>query len=141
MALMFAQQYAYTGWVARLIAACAGTEFFLASFVAVIGIDRFWGRRSLMMFGASGMCASMAILAGMAYKDTRPSQIAATVFIFVFVTFFAIGWQGMAWLYQVEIVPLKIRAPANAISTAGNWLLNFTVVLITPIAFNNIGYR
>lgn len=138
---MFAQQYGYTGWVARLIAACAGTEFFLASFVAVVGIDRFWGRRSLMMFGATGMCFSMVILCIMVYVDTRPSQIAGTFFVFVFVSFFAIGWQGMAWLYQVEIVPLKIRAPANALSTAANWLLNFVIVLITPIAFNNIGYR
>ena len=36
----------------------------------------------------------------------------------VFNTFFAIGWLGMTWLYPAEIVPLKIRAPANALSTA-----------------------
>ncbi|KAJ3551710.1 hypothetical protein NPX13_g11297 [Xylaria arbuscula] len=47
----------------------------------------------------------------------------------------------MTWLYPAEIVPLKIRAPANALSTSANWIFNFIVVIITPIAFNNIGYQ
>ncbi|EMC96685.1 hypothetical protein BAUCODRAFT_486044 [Baudoinia panamericana UAMH 10762] len=140
-ALMFIQQFAYRRWVASLIAACAGTEFFLASFVAVVGIDRFWGRRSLMMFGASGMCLSMTLICIMQYIHIQASLIAGTVFVFAFVTFFAIGWQGMAWLYQVEVIPLRIRGPANALSTAANWLINFVVVLIAPVAFHTIGYR
>ncbi|KAH9824615.1 hypothetical protein Tdes44962_MAKER04297 [Teratosphaeria destructans] len=124
LAVLLLQQFRYERpWVALVISACAGTEFFLASFVAVIGIDRFWGRRSLLMFGASGIL------------------IAGTVFVFAFCTFFAIGWQGMAWLYQVEIIPLRIRGPANALSTAVNWLTNFVVVLIAPVAFHSIGYR
>lgn len=124
-----------------LIAACAGTEFFLASFVAVIGIDRFWGRRSLMIFGASGMTLCMVLLTIFKFLNTQPTLIAGTVFIFVYLTFFAIGWQGTAWLYQVEIIPLRIRGPANALSTSANWLLNFVVVLIAPVAFHTIGYK
>ena len=123
LAIMFMQQYGYAGWAARLIAACAGTEYFLASIVPVIGIDRFWGRRSLMMFGASGMSISMIILTIMLYLNNTAGNIVSTVFLFVYCTFFAIGWQGMAWLYQVEVVPLRIRGPANAISTASNWLV------------------
>lgn len=140
-ALMLIQQFVYVDWVARLIAACAGTTLFLASFVAVVGIDRFWGRRSLMMFGATGMSACMVVLTIMVYLKTRSSEIAGTVFLFVYISFFAIGWQGMAWLYQVEIVPLRIRGPANAMSTGANWLINFVVVLIAPVAFNNIGWK
>jgi len=113
----------------------------MASAIPVIGIDRFWGRRSLMMFGASGMCVSMAILSAMLWLSNTPGHIVSTVFIFVYCTFFSIGWQGMAWLYQVEIVPLRIRGPANAMSTAANWLVNYAVVQITPVAFHTIGYR
>ncbi|KAF2623824.1 hypothetical protein BU25DRAFT_433891 [Macroventuria anomochaeta] len=135
----------YTGWLARLLAGCSATTYFLASFVAVVGIDRFWGRRSLMMFGASGMSGCMILITIMQYlwteRNVTGTRIASTVFLFAFSMFFAIGWQGMAWLYQVEIVPLRIRGPANAISTSANWMLNFVVVFITPIAFTNIGYR
>lgn len=141
LGLMFQQQIHYTPWVARLLAGCSATELFLASFVAVIGIDRFWGRRSLTMFGSSGMCISMIVLSIMAYLDSSATHIVMTVFIFVYLTFFAIGWQGMSWLWAVELTPLKTRGPANALATAANWLANFVVVLIAPVAFNNIGYR
>lgn len=63
------------------------------------------------------------------------------VFLFVFNSFFAIGWLGMTWLYPAEITPLSIRAPANAISTTANWIFNFMVVMVTPPAFANIGYK
>ncbi|BCS27323.1 sugar porter family MFS transporter [Aspergillus puulaauensis] len=124
----------------RLIAACNGTEYFIASWVAVFTIERF-GRRTLMLFGAAGMSVSMAILAGTASAGTDSANIACIVFLFVFNTFFAIGWLGMTWLYPAEIVPLKIRAPANALATSSNWIFNFMVVMITPVAFANIGYQ
>lgn len=47
----------------------------------------------------------------------------------------------MTWLYPAEITPLSIRAPANAISTTANWAFNFMVVMVTPPAFANIGYK
>jgi MFS family permease len=124
----------------RLISACNGTEYFLASWVAVFTIEIF-GRRTLMLFGAVGMSISMAILAITDSLGTMAGNTACTVFMFVFNTCFAIGWLGMTWLYPAEIVPLKIRAPANAVSTSANWTFNFLVVMITPVAFENIGYE
>ncbi|KAI9688212.1 MAG: hypothetical protein M1822_001718 [Bathelium mastoideum] len=141
LAMMFVLRTEYTGWVARLLAACSATTFLAASLVAVVGIDRFWGRRWLMMFGAGGMCASMVILAIMAYVGNTGAHAAQAVFIFVYVCFFAMGWQAMSWLYSVEITPLRIRGPANALSTSANWIINFVMVLISPIAFYNIGYK
>ncbi|KAJ6096926.1 hypothetical protein N7486_007672 [Penicillium sp. IBT 16267x] len=140
-------QIGLTGTVSRLIAACNGTEYFAASWVAVFTIEKF-GRRTLMIFGAVGMSLSMAVLAiaeAIAVESTghrkTSASIAQVVFLFVFNTFFAVGWLGMTWLYPAEIVPLKIRAPANALSTSSNWIWNFMVVMITPIAFANIGYK
>lgn len=48
--------------IARIVAACNGTEYFLASFIAIWTIERF-GRRKLMLFGAAGMSLSMVVLA------------------------------------------------------------------------------
>lgn len=47
----------------------------------------------------------------------------------------------MTWLYPAEITPLSIRAAANGISTSANWLFNFMVVLVTPVAFATIYNR
>ncbi|KAI0914226.1 general substrate transporter [Ustulina deusta] len=133
------------GFLSRLLAALNGTEYFIASWPAVYLVDRV-GRRKLMLFGAAGQAATMAALAGAASLtggDNPPKgpSIAVIALLFIFNTFFAVGWLGMTWLYPAEIVPLKIRAPANALSTSANWIFNFLVVIITPIAFNNIGYQ
>ncbi|KAH0336210.1 general substrate transporter, partial [Aureobasidium melanogenum] len=127
-------------FLARILAAANGTEYFAASWIAVFTIEKF-GRRQLMIFGAAGQAASMAILAGTTSRTSSAMGITAAVFLFVFNTFFAIGWLGMTWLYPAEIVPLRIRAPANALSTSANWIFNFMVVMITPVAFDTIGYQ
>lgn len=136
----------------RILAACNGTEYFLASIIAIFTIERV-GRRKLMIWTALGMACTMAILCALLshkalniktpeYKpeeaqNTAPA-IAACVFLFVFNSFFAIGWLGMTWLYPAECTPLPIRAQANGISTSANWLFNFMVVMITPVAFSTI---
>src|SRR3954470_22907665 len=88
----------------------------------------------------------MAILAAMNYlaqndKGGNGPPVVAAIFLFVFNTFFAIGWLGMTWLYPAEIVPLRIRASANGLSTSANWIFNFMVVMITPVSFSSIGYK
>lgn len=129
-----------TGYLPVLLGALNGTEYFLASLIPIYIVERV-GRRTLMLVGAAGMAGSMAILAGSdsaVRTGNKQAGIAEIVFLFVFNTFFAWGWLGMTWLYPAEIVPLRIRAPANALSTTANWIFNFMVVMITPVAFASI---
>ncbi|KAJ4358805.1 hypothetical protein N0V95_002727 [Ascochyta clinopodiicola] len=136
--------------MSRLLAACNGTEYFLAGLIAIPLIERI-GRRKLMLFGAFGQMSSMIILAGSSSTATIDELgaprlntlygVLATVFLFGFNTFFAIGWLGMTWLYPAEITNLRIRIQANALSTCSNWLSNFLIVMITPPAFENLQYN
>ncbi|KAI1391397.1 general substrate transporter [Hypoxylon trugodes] len=128
-------------FMARLLAAVNGTEYFIASWPAVFLVERV-GRRKLMLVGAAGQAISMAVLAGVnSNPDSKSAQACAVAFLFVFNTFFAIGWLGMTWLYPAEITTLRTRAPANALSTSSNWIFNFMVVMITPVAFQSIKYQ
>lgn len=52
-ATIFEQDIGLSGFTSRLLAALNGTEYFLASIVAIFTIERF-GRRTLMLIGASG---------------------------------------------------------------------------------------
>ncbi|PCH41296.1 sugar transporter [Wolfiporia cocos MD-104 SS10] len=124
----------------RIVAAANGTEYFFASLIAIALIDRI-GRRKLMLFGATGQMTTMVLLAILGAINTSGCQIASAVLLFVFNSFFAIGWLGMTWLYPAEIVGLRIRAPANAFSTASNWVFNFMVVMVTGPSFSNIGWK
>ncbi|KAK0517404.1 hypothetical protein JMJ35_000559 [Cladonia borealis] len=139
-ATIYQNQIGLSGLTSRALAAANGTEYFLASWIAVFTIERF-GRRTLMIFGSCGMVFSMVILAVMDYLGGKGPGIVGALFLFIFNSFFAVGWLGMTWLYPAEIVPLRIRAPANALSTSANWAFNFMVVMVTPVAFASIHYK
>ncbi|APA16223.1 hypothetical protein SS1G_10413 [Sclerotinia sclerotiorum 1980 UF-70] len=144
-ATIFEKYIGLDGRTSRILAAANGSAYFIASFIAPFTIEKL-GRRKSMLWGSVGMVASMVILAIMNYLSensvggSKPGVVSA-VFLFVFNTFFAGGWLAVPWLYPAEIVPLKIRAPANGLSTSANWIFNFMVVMITPVAFNSIGYK
>lgn len=95
---IYKQYIGLEGITPSILAAANGTEYFLASWFAVYTIERF-GRRQLMLFGAAGQAGSMAILAGMNYMSSvgqggSVPGIMSALFLFVFNTFFAIGWLG-----------------------------------------------
>ncbi|KAG1768791.1 general substrate transporter [Suillus occidentalis] len=125
---------------ARIASAANGAEYVLASIAAYYAID-YIGRRQLMLFGATGQCIVMLLLAILGYINNTPAQIVSVVLLFGFNTFFAFGWLGLAWLYCAEIAGLRTRAPTNALSTASNWTFNFVVVMVVGPAFNNISWR
>lgn len=112
---MFGSQLGYPDQIALLLSACCATWFFITSMISIIGIDHYFGRRTLTIFGASGMCGCMIVLCGMSYISSQASHHAMSAFLYLYVAFFSIGWQGMSWLWAVELIPLSIRGPANAL--------------------------
>ena len=83
----------------RIVAACNGTEYFLASLIAIFVIEKF-GRRKLMLVGAFGQTGTMILLAILgSLSGNSAAQIISCVLLFVFNSFFAVGWLGMTWLY------------------------------------------
>lgn len=90
----------FDGTLSRFMTGWLGTEYFIAACLALFIVDRA-GRRNLMMWGAGGMAVSLAIIGGclsIAGPGNRKPAIVATVFIFVYDTFFAVGWLGVAWV-------------------------------------------
>jgi hypothetical protein len=120
--------------MSRVISGVNGTCYFLTSLIAITIIERV-GRRPLMLWTAAAQCATMAVLAGLYNIEQVPpngpgnkaAQVVSVLCLFLFNTWFSIGWLGMTWLYPAEVTPLRIRAPANALSTASNWIFNFMV--------------
>lgn len=113
-------------------------------FPAIFLVERI-GRRPLLLIGSVGMALSMAVLAistSIAGRTDNPAAgIVAATFLFVFNTFFALGWCGLPWLIPTELLPLEIRAQASALATSADWIFNFLVVMVTPVAFQSIGWR
>ena len=93
------------------------------------------------MFGSAGMCVTLVVLAVMAEIATTSAHLVMAVCLFMYCTFFSIGWQGMSYLWAVELIPLSARGPANALATTANWLANFIVVFTVPYMLYGIYWR
>ncbi|KAJ5584987.1 general substrate transporter [Penicillium hispanicum] len=129
---------------AALLNAGVLTWKIFAAISAYLSVDRF-GRKPLFIIACLGMGLSMAALAGcvwaIEYRYTFGASVAATFFLFCFMTFFPLGFLGANFLYSAEIAPQDLRIHLAAIGTATHWLFNFVIVEITPIAFLTIKWR
>jgi hypothetical protein len=93
------------------------------------------------------MAAVMAVQAGLVHQVQNATAIAhaagigGAAMLFVFQGAFTIGFQATVWVYPSEILPLRLRQKGSSISTASNWICNFIIVMITPDAISNIGWK
>ncbi|KAI9729311.1 MAG: hypothetical protein M1834_006982 [Cirrosporium novae-zelandiae] len=123
-----------------ILGGCTSLTYLVGSIIPLWAMDRF-GRRTLMMASASGLCLCFSLVAILLSLDTRPTAYAATGFIFLFFIFFGFGWLPIPWFYPSEITTTRIRSKGQAIASFINWMCVFTVVQITPIAISNINWR
>ncbi|KAL5335528.1 general substrate transporter [Aspergillus crustosus] len=112
--------------LSKILAACALTWKFLSCFVAFWAIDRL-GRRVALMISGGGMAACMVAMAVSTYfsAETHDASIVMAFFVFLYNFFLSVG----------------LRVAMQAISTANQWLWQFVVAMITPVAFTSIGWR
>ena len=116
--VVFEDSLGFDPTFARFLTGILGTEYFLAALVALFVVDRL-GRRRLMMWNAGGMGLAMMVAGIGLSTGTHSGALAATVMIFLFNTFFAIGWLGITWLYPVS------RGYRWCRSKAIRWLFDF----------------
>jgi len=127
--------------LARILSSCAMTWKFFCSFIAFFAIDRL-GRRKIFMISGTGMSICMMVLAiTNSFGKNHTASIVSAVFIFLFNSFYPVGFLGGNFLYCTEVAPMRLRVAMSAVSTANHWLWNFVVVMITPVALDTIGYK
>ncbi|KAF9891209.1 Plasma membrane low glucose sensor [Aspergillus nanangensis] len=107
-----------------------------SSFPGLYMVEK-WGRRSLLLFGAVGMCVSQFIVAivGTVATSTIANKV-LIAFVCVYMFFFASSWGPVAWVVTGELFPLKARAKCLSITTATNWLLIWAIAYATPYMVN-----
>ncbi|KAM4064422.1 major facilitator superfamily protein [Hirsutella rhossiliensis] len=143
---LFEKSVGFSPHMSALMSGILQTWFFIASFIPWFLIDRI-GRKPLFLSMISLMAGVMAIQAGLIYQvdnDTpraHGAAIGAAVMLFVFQGAFTVGFQATVWVYPSEILPLRLRQRGSSLSTAANWIFNYMVVQVTPIAIDRIGWR
>ncbi|KAJ5702033.1 hypothetical protein N7488_009581 [Penicillium malachiteum] len=131
--------------LARLLTACNASTYFVFSCLSVPLIEKF-GRRGLMMMSTFGQFVAFLIITILLRAESQEgagssTASASVAFFFIFYICFGMGMLGIPWLYPTEISSLALRTKSAAVATATNWICNFIIVEITPIAIQNIGWR
>jgi len=114
--------------------------YFCSSLIPWYTTDH-WGRRRLFMLGSTGMGVCMMLSAIFVGIGTKGLGYAAIVVLYLFQTFFTLGWQSNMWVYPAELLPLKLRLRGGALAVVSQWLFTFLVVEITPVMITNITYK
>ncbi|KAI6908160.1 general substrate transporter [Hortaea werneckii] len=132
---------------ARLLTACNSVQYLFFTVLALVFVERL-GRRRMLIMGAAGQAVSFILIAALLSQsemaNTEAKQevwASASIAFFFLFFFFGFGWMGCSWLYPTEVVSLAMRAKATGLGVATNWIINFMVVLVTPIGIDNIGWK
>ncbi|KAI1094834.1 general substrate transporter [Rostrohypoxylon terebratum] len=113
----------------------------LSTPISFYTIEKF-GRRALLLTGASGMIVSQFIVGAIGVTQGREevhnnaAVQAMIAFICINIAFFATTWGPTAWVVVGEVFPLPIRSRGVGISTASNWFWNTIIAVITPYLVN-----
>ncbi|KAK4656458.1 hexose transporter hxt5 [Podospora pseudocomata] len=103
-----------------------------------------YGRRWPLLIGAIWQAAWLAVFASMGTaldpENNRTSGILMIVSAAMFIASFAVTWGPICWVVIGETFPLRTRAKQASLATAGNWLGNFMISFLTPLATDGIGY-
>ena len=116
-----------------------GMVNFLMTIVALWLVDK-KGRKTLLLWGAVGMIASLAYLS---FEFTKPVQNGFGVMaaLLIYISFFAASFAPVMWVIISEIYPNRIKGVAMSFSTAISWLCTFLTVYFAPIIHGALGLQ
>jgi SP family sugar porter-like MFS transporter len=113
-----------------------GSVNLIFTFLAMKTVDS-WGRRKLMLFGASGLAIVYALL-GAAYFFGF-SGWPVLVLVIGAIAIYAMSLAPITWVVLSEIFPNRLRGMAMSIATFSLWIASFILVFTFPIMNSELG--
>ena len=107
------------------------------TFVGMYTVDKL-GRRSLMLFGASGLAIIYIIMGICYYLDI--TGMAVLIMVVLAIACYAMTLAPVTWVVLSEIFPNRIRGMAMAVSTFSLWVACFVLTYTFPL-LNSAFYR
>ncbi len=106
----------------------------LFTVVAIATVDR-WGRKPLMVVGATGMGASLIAMGVLAQRMTDPAAAggAMLLFILVYIACFGLSVGPVTWVILAEIFPTAVRGRALGLAAFFLWMADYAITQTFPI--------
>ena len=119
------------GLLQQMIINGAGVLF---TVIAIATVDQ-WGRKPLMLVGATGMGLSLTAMGLLAQKMTDPGGSSGWMlaFIILYIACFGLSVGPVTWVILSEIFPTAIRGRALGLATFFLWLADYVVTQTFPL--------
>jgi sugar porter (SP) family MFS transporter len=114
-----------------------GAVNFLFTLLAVSFIDKI-GRKTIMVIGSFGLIATLGLVA-QAFYFQNFSGWAVTIYLLVYIAFFAFSQGTVIWVFISEIFPNQVRAKGQTLGSTTHWVMAALVAFSFPILAERLG--
>lgn len=121
-----------------------GAVNFIFTLIAINFIDRV-GRRTLMFIGSFGLIASLSMVSYSFYMQDMgttgllSSGVAITVYLMVYIAFFAFSQGAVIWVFISEIFPNEVRAKGQTLGSLTHWIMAAIITFSFPMLTAYLG--
>ena len=114
-----------------------GVVNFSFTLLAMNFIDRI-GRRTLMLIGSFGLIVTLALVAATFYTKNFNGW-AITVYLLVYIAFFAFSQGAVIWVFISEIFPNQVRAKGQTLGSTTHWIMAAIIAFSFPYLSEKAG--
>lgn len=114
-----------------------GLVNFSFTLIAINVMDRV-GRRKLMFIGSVGLIAALVLVAR-AFFSEQPDGLAVTIYLMVYIAFFAFSQGAVIWVFISEIFPNEVRAKGQTLGSLTHWLMAAVITFVFPLLSEQLG--
>lgn len=114
-----------------------GAVNFLFTLIALQFIDRI-GRKTLMLIGSVGLIATLGLVANAFYSQNFNGW-SVTVYLLVYIAFFAFSQGAVIWVFISEIFPNGVRAKGQTLGSTTHWVMAALIAFSFPMLAERLG--
>ncbi|WP_028297101.1 sugar porter family MFS transporter [Olivibacter sitiensis] len=122
-----------------------GLVNFSFTLIAINFIDKV-GRRKLMLIGSVGLIAALSLVSYSFYahesggsENILVSGMAITVYLMIYIAFFAFSQGAVIWVFISEIFPNEVRAKGQTLGSLTHWVMAAIITFFFPVLSAYLG--
>jgi hypothetical protein len=127
--------------ISSLVAGFIQLAFCLGTIPPIYTVERY-GRRPTLPIGSIALSIFMILFTiGIALPSLPGSSSLALASLVLYEIAFGTSWNCLPWIIAPEITLLHLRHVGGAIGPGSEWLWTLVIVLMTPSAIANAGWK
>ncbi len=114
-----------------------GIVNFIFTLIAINFIDKI-GRKTLMLIGSIGLISTLGLVA-QAFYTQNFSGWSVTIYLLVYIAFFAFSQGAVIWVFIAEIFPNQVRAKGQTLGSFTHWIMAAIIAFSFPMLAETLG--